>query len=55
MKQFKGTGVALITPFKKDKTIDFDALAKLIEHCITNGVNYFVVLGTTGETPTLSK
>ena len=55
MNRFKGTGVALITPFKKDKTIDFDALAKLIEHCIANGVNYFVVLGTTGETPTLSK
>ncbi len=55
MNQFKGTGVALITPFKKDKTIDFDALAKLIEHCIAGGVNYFVVLGTTGETPTLSK
>jgi 4-hydroxy-tetrahydrodipicolinate synthase len=55
MNQFKGTGVALITPFKTDKTIDFEALEKLINHCIQNGVNYFVVLGTTGETPVLSK
>jgi 4-hydroxy-tetrahydrodipicolinate synthase len=55
MNQFKGTGVALITPFKTDKTIDFAALEKLINHCIQNGVNYFVVLGTTGETPVLSK
>ncbi|MEY2828294.1 MAG: hypothetical protein RIQ33_152 [Bacteroidota bacterium] len=55
MNQFKGTGVALITPFKSDKTIDFAALEQLINHCIQNGVNYFVVLGTTGETPVLSK
>ncbi|MEY4875932.1 MAG: hypothetical protein RL708_1081 [Bacteroidota bacterium] len=55
MNIFKGTGVALVTPFKADKTIDFIALEKLINHCINNGVNYFVVLGTTGETPVLSK
>jgi 4-hydroxy-tetrahydrodipicolinate synthase len=55
MNQFKGTGVALITPFKADKTIDFTALENLINHCIANGVNYFAVLGTTGETPVLSK
>jgi 4-hydroxy-tetrahydrodipicolinate synthase len=55
MNQFKGTGVALITPFKADKTIDFAALENLINHCIANGVNYFAVLGTTGETPVLSK
>jgi 4-hydroxy-tetrahydrodipicolinate synthase len=55
MNQFKGTGVALVTPFKADKSIDFAALEKLINHCINNGVNYFVVLGTTGETPVLSK
>jgi len=55
MNQFKGTGVALVTPFKADKTIDYAALEKLINHCINNGVNYFVVLGTTGETPVLSK
>ncbi len=55
MKELIGTGVALITPFKQDLTIDFEALAKLIEHCIANGVNYLVVLGTTAESATLSK
>lgn len=55
MKALYGTGTALITPFKKDYSIDFDALAKLIEHQIANGTNYFVVLGTTGESATLSK
>jgi len=54
-KKFKGTGVALVTPFKKDKSIDFDALEKLVNHVIENGVNYLVALGTTAETPTLSK
>lgn len=49
-----GTGVALVTPFKPDLSIDFDALGKLIDHVINNGVNYLVALGTTGETPTLS-
>ena len=53
-KMFKGTGVALVTPFKKDKSIDFDALEKLVNHVIENGVNYLVALGTTAETPTLS-
>lgn len=51
----KGTGVALVTPFKKDKSIDFNALENIVEHVITQGVNYLVALGTTGETPTLSK
>jgi 4-hydroxy-tetrahydrodipicolinate synthase len=51
----KGTGVALITPFKKDGAIDFDGLGKLIDYVITEGVNYVVTLGTTGETPTLTK
>lgn len=50
-----GTGVAIITPFKKNKEIDFDALEKLINYTIDNGVNHIVTLGTTGETPTLSK
>ena len=50
----KGMGVALITPFKEDKTIDFDALARLLEYQIKNGVDYLVVLGTTAETATLS-
>lgn len=47
-------GVALITPFKADKTIDFDALARLIEHQIRCGIDFLVVLGTTAETPALS-
>ncbi len=50
-----GTGVALITPFKKNNEIDFDALEKVIDFVIDNGVEYLVTLGTTGETPTLSK
>ncbi len=49
-----GMGVALITPFKEDETIDFDALAKVIEHQIKNGTDYLVICGTTAETPTLS-
>ena len=48
-----GTGVAIITPFKKNESVDFDALGKLIDFIINNGVNYIVSLGTTGETPVL--
>ena len=51
----KGMGVALITPFKDDESIDFDALSKLIEYHIQNGIDYLVVLGTTAETPTLTE
>ena len=51
----RGTGVALITPFRPDYSIDYDALGKVIDHVITGGVEYVVSLGTTGETPTLSK
>ncbi len=51
----KGTGVALITPFKKDLSIDFDGLSNIIENCISGGVNYLVALGTTGETATLNE
>lgn len=50
----RGTGVALITPFKKSREVDYDALEKLIDHIIKSGVEYLVTLGTTGETPTLS-
>ena len=50
----RGMGVALITPFKADKSIDYDALAKLIEYQIKSGADYLVVLGTTAETPALS-
>lgn len=55
MKKFMGVGVALITPFKENKTIDFDALARLVEYDIAGGVSYFVVMGTTAESPVLSK
>jgi len=54
-KKFIGTGVAIVTPFRKDDSIDFKALAALIEYLISNKVDYLVALGTTGETPTLSK
>ena len=54
-EQLRGTGVALITPFKKDGSVDFDALEKLINHIIESGVQYIVSLGTTGEPPVLSK
>jgi 4-hydroxy-tetrahydrodipicolinate synthase len=51
----RGTGVALITPFKKNLEVDYGALENLINHIIESGVEYLVTLGTTGETPTLSK
>ena len=51
---FTGTGVALVTPFKKDDSVDFRALTNLVEHVIKNGVEFLVALGTTGETPVLS-
>jgi len=55
MKQLKGTGVALVTPFSSKGEIDFLGLEKLIEHGIQGGLDFMVVLGTTGETPTLSE
>lgn len=55
MKKFMGVGVALITPFKENKTIDFDALSRLVESNIAGGVSYLVVMGTTAESPVLSK
>lgn len=51
----RGTGVALVTPFDSRGAVDFDALEKIIGSMIDNGVEYLVTLGTTGETPTLSK
>lgn len=54
MEQLRGTGVALVTPFKKDESIDWNALERVIDHVIAGGVDYVVSLGTTGETPTLS-
>lgn len=54
-QQLQGTGVALVTPFRTDLQVDFDALGKVIEAMITGGVEYLVTLGTTGETPTLDR
>jgi len=54
MKQFYGTGVALITPFNEDKSIDYSALRNLVNFQIDNGVDYLVILGTTGEPATLT-
>lgn len=53
--KFRGSGVALVTPFKKDGSIDFDALEKLIDFCINGGIEYLVSLGTTGESVNLTK
>jgi 4-hydroxy-tetrahydrodipicolinate synthase len=51
----KGTGVALVTPFNTDLSIDFEALGNIVDHVISGGVDYVVALGTTGEAPTLTK
>ena len=55
MKKLKGTGVAIITPFKNDMSIDFTAFGKVVNHVINGGVNYIVVMGTTGESVTLTR
>ncbi len=52
---FKGTGVAIVTPFHDSGNIDFGSFEKIIEHIIAGGVNYIVALGTTGESVTLSR
>jgi 4-hydroxy-tetrahydrodipicolinate synthase len=54
MNAFKGTGVALVTPFLEDQQVDFPSLERLINHVITGGVDYLVALGTTGESATLT-
>ncbi|WP_234110314.1 MULTISPECIES: 4-hydroxy-tetrahydrodipicolinate synthase [Chryseobacterium] len=54
MSNLRGVGVALVTPFNEDLSVDFDSLTKLVEFNIANGTNYLVVLGTTGESATLS-
>ena len=54
MKTLKGTGVALVTPFTSNLAIDFNALERLVSHCIEGGVEYLVVMGTTGENAVLS-
>ena len=55
MKMFKGTGVAIVTPFKNDLSVDFTALGRVVNHVINGGVDYIVALGTTGESVTLTK
>ncbi len=55
MKKFRGTGVAIVTPFKNDSSIDFAALGRVVNHVINGGVNYIVAMGTTGESVTLTK
>lgn len=52
---FKGTGVAIVTPFNQKKEVDYTALGNLIEHIVRGGVEYIVVLGTTGESVTLNQ
>ncbi|HEY1039685.1 MAG TPA: 4-hydroxy-tetrahydrodipicolinate synthase [Bacteroidia bacterium] len=55
ISRLKGTGVAIVTPFNKDGSIDFKGLTNLIEHLIKGKVEYLVVLGTTGESAVLNK
>lgn len=55
MQAFIGTGVALVTPFKKDFSVDTDALKRIVNYVIEGGVEYLVVLGTTGEPATLNQ
>jgi len=52
---FQGTGVAIVTPFTDSGGIDYEGFGRMIDHVINGGVDYIVVMGTTGETPTLSK
>ncbi len=55
MKELIGTGVALVTPFKENRSIDVSALKGIVDYCIAGGVDYLVILGTTGESVTLNK
>jgi len=54
MQELIGTGVALVTPFNEDKSVDFEGLRRLVNYQIDNGINYLVILGTTGEPATLT-
>ena len=54
MTQFYGTGAALVTPFKVDKSVDYEALVRLVNFQIDNDIDYLVVMGTTGEPATLT-
>ncbi len=53
--KFTGLGIALITPFKEDESVDFERLGRLVDYQLQNNADYLVVLGTTGETPTLTE
>jgi len=55
MNKFQGTGVALVTPFNTDGSVDYNGLKNLINHLIDGGIDYLVSLGTTGETATMTK
>ena len=55
MDKYRGTGVAIVTPFKNDSSIDFKSLGRLVDHLINNKIDYLVVLGTTGESVTQSE
>jgi 4-hydroxy-tetrahydrodipicolinate synthase len=55
MKKLRGAGVAIVTPFKNDLSVDFAALGRIVNHVIEGGINYIVVMGTTGESVTVSK
>lgn len=52
---FKGLGIALITPFKEDGSVDYESLMRLVDYQLSNGADFFCILATTGETPTLTK
>ena len=54
MQKFIGTGVALVTPFKEDLSVDYEALKKLVNYNIENGIDYLVINGTTGESGTIT-
>ena len=54
LQKFRGTGVALVTPFNPDKKVDYPALERIIEYVIAGGVDFLVSLGTTGEAVTLT-
>lgn len=54
MNIFRGLGIALITPFKEDFSVDYDALAKLVDYQLNNGADFLCILATTGETPCLT-
>ena len=53
-RRLKGMGVALITPFNEDGSVDYDSLIRLVEYQVQNGTDFLCVLGTTAETPTLT-